>query len=353
MLEIPHLTNGVNMKYIYNNIKDQQKNHNKIRTNGTNESIHLSPILASRMFIPRVKGYDTDIVVNDSDRRTNNETISYSSPPLDLARDFPLFSIVVSKLQRSRTSSFILTEFEIYKALDIKREKIISESFCNNFNKLKNSNIKINIENENNEIIKSYSTNLVIDWDWDSEEKCFMFQMNDIFLEFFIEETHYERIYADKFKSLKNGHAKALYLYLETMKFKNQRSTNFNEDSQLKKRYGKNIKRNADKNSKLKPALEKLKEQGVIYEYFRYKSKNENYSMCKIYRNEESFVLDNAESNKEMYAEKFARLEVEENERIKEHNNSKGIIVPIPIDFQKPIDLDDPFEDEFDNPYFG
>ena len=338
------------MNSIYNNNKSQQKNiesKNRIKTNSPNESIHLSLILASDMFIPRVKGYDTDkIITSQLKERIYKEFISYSCPPLDVARDFPLFSIIVSKFQRTRESSFILTEFEIYKALGIKREKIISESFCNNFKKLKKSEIKIEIKNK--EITKLYEASLIIDFDWDSEEKCFMFQMNDIFLEFFIEDAQYERIYADKFKSLKSGYSKVLYLFLETMKFKYQRSTVFNEDSQLKERFGNNIKRNADKNAKLKSALKQLKEQGIVYEYSRFKSQNENNPLCKIYRDKESFDLDNIDANKEKIKENYALLEAEK--RIKDHNENKNIIIPIPLEVAEPMSFAQVSDWENDHP---
>tara|TARA_B110000211_G_C14032551_1_gene532886 strand:- start:276 stop:1304 length:1029 start_codon:yes stop_codon:yes gene_type:complete len=342
------------MNSIYNNNKSQQKNienKNRIRTNSYNESIHLSLILASNIFIPRTKGYGTNVIVNSFHKRTDFERISCITPPLDTARDFPLFSIVVSKFQREKTSSFILTEFEIYKALDIKREKIITEGFYeNNFKKLKDSEVTLMETNKNGEVIKSYSTSLIIDFDWDSEAECFMFQMDNIFLEFFIEEFQYERIYADKFKSLKNGHAKALYLYLETMKFKNQRWVSFNEDTQFKERFCKNINRNADKNSSLKRALERLKAKGMIYEYLRYKSQNENNPLCKIYRDKESFDFDTLDRNKEKIQENFDRLE-KNKKLIDDHNESIGKIVPIPPEVAKPTYFEQIFDWENEHPF--
>jgi len=373
MLEIAHLKHGDKMNSIYNNNKNQQKveknvQHN-IKTNNYNESIHLSLILASNIFIPRSKGYPIDQTISGFLERTKDETISYRTPPLDLLTHFPLFSIVISKYQREKTSSFILSENEIYNALDRSREVVKSRGYCTRFNKLKESEITIEIEI--NGEIKKYTTNLILDFDWDEEDECFIFQMNEIFLSFFIEGAQYERIYADKYLSLGSGYAKALYLYFETMKFKNNLWAKFNENTKLKERFGNNIKRNADKNNKLKDALINLKQEDVIFEYFRYKSKNEKEPICKVYRDGDSFIRDceirdKKKHDKEILRKKshykkirdkkmqerdYAKHQKETNQRIIDHNNSDGISVPIPSDFYKPIDFDDSFEGEFDHPF--
>lgn len=372
MLEIAHLKYGAKMNNIYNNNKNQQKVEkniqHKIKTNDSNESIHLSLILASNIFIPRSKGYPINQTINGFLKRTNDEKITYCTPPLDLLTDFPLFSIVISKYQREKTSSFILSENEIYNALGRDRELVKSRGYCTRFNKLKESEITIEIKN--NGEIKEYTTNLILDFDWDEEDECFIFQMNEIFLSFFI-EAQYERIYADKFKSLGSGYAKALYLYFETMKFKNNLWVKFNENKKLIERFGNNLALKSDKNRKLKEALIKLKQEDVIFEYFRYKSKDDKEPMCKIYRDGESFVfdcdirdkkkrdkelLDKELLNKKEYYKKIRDKKMQErnnekqqkesNQRIIDHNNSDGIIIPIPTDFNKPIDFNDSFDGE-------
>ena len=312
MLEIPHLKHGAKMNNIYNNNKNQQKVEknvqHEIKTNNSNESIHLSLILASNIFIPRSKGYPIDQTINGFLKRTDGERISYRTPPLDLLTDFPLFSIVISKYQREKASKFILTEYEIYKALGRDKETITSTGYCTRFKKLKESEITIEVKTKG--IIKKYATNLIIDFDWDEEGECFIFQMNDMFLSFFIEGAQYERIYADKYKSLGSGYAKALYLYFETMKFKNNLWAKFNENTKLKERFGNNIKRNADKNSKLKKALLDLKQKDIIFEYFSYKSKNDGEQICKVYRDGDSFVFDSERRDKKKNDEQFIDTEL-------------------------------------------
>jgi hypothetical protein len=358
------------MHNIYNNNKNQQKleknTQKKIRTNNSNESIHLSLVLASEIFIPRAKGYPIDEIVTGELKRTESEHISYRTPPLDILTDFPLFSIVVSKFQREKTSSFILTEYEIYNALGRNREQTTSKGYSTCFDKLKESEINLEIKTEGQ--IKNYKTNLIMDWDWDSKGKCFMFQMNEIFLDFYIEGAQYERIYADKYKSINSGYAKALYLYLETMKFKNNLWVKFNENEKLKKRFGNNIKRNADKNRKLKEALLILKREDVIFEYFSYKSKVDGQRICKIYRDGDSFihdskirdqkkhdkeVLDKEMRNKDsrnkkirdknMHERNYTEHQKKLRQRIIDHNNKDDIIIPIPLEFEQPINFDESF----------
>ena len=98
--------------------------------------------------------------------------------------------------------------------------------------------------------------------------------------------------------------------------------------------------------------------------------------MCKIYRDRESFIFDcdirdkkkrdkelldkeihNKKAHykkirdKKMHERKNAERQKEINQRIIDHNNSDGIIIPIPTDFNKPIDLNDSLEGDFDHPF--
>lgn len=325
------------------------KNNNKIQTNCPNESIHLSLVIASTLFLQRPKPYKEDIIEEGLLKRTDYEKISFTSQSLDLYWDFPLFSIVVSKFQREKTNSFLLNEFEIYTSIKTPKDRIPLKRLRKKFDKLKNSEITIEITNNGETEI--YTANLIEDWKWDDKEKYFMFQMNDIFSSFFIKNAQYERIYADKYKSLGKGYASGLYLYLETMKFKNNRWVKFNEKKKLLKRFGNNIKGNSARNRKLSEALETLKKKDVIYEYFRFKSKIDGYPICKIYRDKDSFILDYAERNKEKIKENYALLEDENMKRIKDHNEHEDIIIPIPPEFAKPLNFEEPLQGGLDHPF--
>lgn len=324
------------------------KNNNKIQTNCPNESIHLSLVIASTIFLQRPKGYTEDIIESGELERTNNETIYFNSQSLDLFWDFPLFSIIVSKFQRKKTNSFLLNEFEIYKSIQTPKDTLKPKKLREKFDKLKNSEITIEIKKGGNKEV--YRASLIEDWKWDDKSKAFIFQMNDIFSSFFIKNAQYERIYADKFKSLGKGYASGLYLYLETMKFKYNRWVKFNENGKILERFGNNLKGTSARNKKFKIALNRLKDNEVIYEYFRYKSKIDGQPICKIYRDKESFDNDNLDRNKNKIEENYARLE-ENKKLINEHNESKGKIVPIPLEFAEPLDFEEPLQGGFDHPF--
>lgn len=265
-------------------------NKNQINSNSSNESIHLSLILASNIFLQRPNGYDQNIIEKGFLKRTVGENISFRTHSLDLLWDFRIFSIIISKFQRQRDSSFVLYEEEIYKSLKTKKSVLPLDSLCSRLDKLRKSTVNITIGSGDDQ--DKYDAPLVVDWDRDDVEKCFMLQVAPIFSKFYIKNAQYERIYLDTFKSLKGCYARALYLLLATLKFKHSRSIRLDEKDKLIRRFGTNISGNSSKNIKLVRALESLKNVGVIYEYKRYKSPNNGRSICQIYRDRDSFRAD-------------------------------------------------------------
>ncbi len=294
-------------------------NKNQISSNSTNESIHLSLILASNIFLQRPNGYDQNIMEKGFLKRTVGENISFRTQSLDLLWDFRIFSIIISKFQRQRDSSFVLYEEEIYKSLKTKKSVLPLDSLCTRLDKLKKSTVNITIGAGDDQ--DKYDAPLVVDWDRDDVERCFMFQLAPIFSKFYIKKAQYERIYLDTFKSLKGCYARALYLLLATLKFKHSRSVRFDEKDKLIRRFGDNISGNSSRNYKLVKALDSLKSVGVIYEYERYTSADTGRSICQIYLDEYKYKADKNDkaetADEENFLDSIMHINADVNEIIK------------------------------------
>ncbi len=294
-------------------------NKNEINTNSTNESIHLSLILASNIFIQRPKGYDQNIIEKGFFKRTIKENITFKSQSLDLFWDFRIFSIIISKFQRQQDSSFVIYDKEIYKYLDTRKSVLPIDSMCFRLTKLKNTTVNLTIGNDANQV--SYDAPLIVEWARDEVEKCFMFQVAPIFSKFHIKNAQYERIYLNTFMSLNGCYARGLYLLLATLKFKNSTSVRFDEKDKLIRRFGTNISGNSSRNYKLVKALESLKSIGVIYEYDRYNSTDTGRSICQIYIDEHKYKAEKNDKvevdDEENFLDSIMRINADDNEIIK------------------------------------
>jgi len=258
------------------------------------ESLQLSSLIFAPIFMPRKTGYSKS---KEEDKlkftlsRTKYEEISYDGYPLDLAEDFPLFSVLVSHVQKHNNVEVVMTENEIFKALNKAKRETNRNSLEAKIDKFKKCNIKIERFDDENNKTRYINTSLVLEADWKRDEGVISFTLSKHFLPANSEETDFELIDLRFYKEFKKEYEKAAFLYLETKKFKKQKTVHLNVNDFVL-RVAPNLKKNKEKNRKLKTALESLKEKGYINTYKFYSSTVQGIKMVSIEKNHKYYNLE-------------------------------------------------------------
>lgn len=266
----------------------------KLYVNKLTDSIQLTSLLFAPIFSARPPKYDEEKEVEINLRRTKNETIYYKGRLLDTIKDFPLFSLLVSKLQKinqnlpdntPKVMEFEVTEIEIFKTLGVQIRKSNIDRFEKRLDKFKASDICIKIFNDDQVCIRKIKTSLVLKYDWKKENKIIHFTMDYDFLPENENSTGIDREFIDlrAYGLISTGYAKSLFLYLETKKFGNQEYVRHVKES-LINRMSMNLQTNRERNRALKASLIELQRVGYIKKYYPDKSKDTHEPIIMIAR---------------------------------------------------------------------
>lgn len=267
----------------------------KLYVNKLTESIQLTSLLFAPIFSARPPKYDEEKIVEINLRRTKTETIHYKGRLLDTIKDFPLFSLLVSKLQKinqnlpedaPRIMEFEMTEVEVFKTLGVQIRKSNIDLFEKRLDKFKASEICIKRFNDDQVCIRKIKTSLVLKYDWKKENKIIHFTMDYDFLPKGKNSTDIDREFIDLrvYDSINTGYAKSLFLYLETKKFTDQEYVRHSKES-LINRIAMNVKTNRERNRALTASLEELVRVGYLKKYYPDKSKDTFEPVIMIARN--------------------------------------------------------------------
>lgn len=267
----------------------------KLYVNKLTDSIQLTSLLFAPIFSARPPKYDEEKIVEINLRRTKTETIYYKGRLLDTKKDFPLFSLLVSKLQKinqnlredaPRIMEFEMTEVEVFKTLGVQIRKSNIDLFEKRLDKFKASEICIKIFNDDQVCIRKIKTSLVLKYDWKKENKIIHFTMDHDFLPKGNNSTDIDREFIDLrvYELINTGYAKSLFLYLETKKFSEQEYVRHVKES-LINRIAMNVKTNRERNRALTASLEELVRVGYLKKYYPDKSKDTYEPVIMIARN--------------------------------------------------------------------
>ena len=130
---------------------------------------------------------------------------------------------------------------------------------------------------------KIVNTSLILKSKWDRVARRIYFIVDPEFWSLELKSASKELINLQHFNIIKTGYAKALFLFLETKKFKNQKSIQFRKQD-LIDRFSINIKSNKEKNRELKNALGALCNASYLSKYSFYKSSIKHIQMVEIKR---------------------------------------------------------------------
>ena len=222
--------------------------------------------------------------------RTKNERIVYKGLKLDVANDFPLFAIFISKYQQSKKFTIKLTEKEFFDALELptKRrdnaKKAVLEARLNRF---RFCNVDLyyyeNHRINDSDWVDTRSFPLFVLMDWNREIKTIEVKLHSQIGNIATVSFSKELIDLSKLRQLKTQYAKSIYLYLQTRKFKKQKKAVYHDIDQMLERFGKSNMLKKEKKRKLKLAMEHLKTVGFIkkYEFIKLPS---NIEKCVVYK---------------------------------------------------------------------
>jgi hypothetical protein len=267
----------------------------KLYVNKLTDSIQLTSLLFAPIFSARPPKYDEEKIVEINLKRTKTETIYYKGRLLDTIKDFPLFSLLVSKLQKinqnlpedaPRIMEFEMTEVEVFKTLGVQIRKSNIDLFEKRLDKFKASDVCIKIFNDDQVCIRKLKTSLVLKYDWKKENKIIRFTMDHDFLPKGKNSTDIDREFIDLrvYDLINTGYAKSLFLYLETKKFSEQEYVRHVKES-LINRIAMNVKTNRERNRALTASLEELVRVGYLKKYYPDKSKDTYEPVIMIARN--------------------------------------------------------------------
>ena len=255
------------------------------------KSLQLASLIHAPVFATmgyKNKEEDSQIIQYDLNR-TKNERIVYKGLKLDVANDFPLFAIFISKYQQSKNFTIKLTEKELFDALEIstkRRDKAKKDVLEARLDRLRFCNVDLyyyesNRENDLDWVDKK-SFPLFALMRWNREMKTIEVKLSSEIGNISTNSFSKELIDLTKLRRLRTQYAKSIYLYLQTRKFKNQGNAVYHNIDQMLERFGKSHMVKKEKKRKLKLAMEHLKTVGFIKNYEFIKSKY-NIEKCKVY----------------------------------------------------------------------
>jgi hypothetical protein len=262
----------------------------KIEIKSDIQSFQLSSLIHAPIFVPTSsKNCFSKEFIEVCIDRTKDERIKFRGLQLDLSYDFQLFSIVVSRLQQTDNVNITLTEKELFKALGLpakKKEKSKKDILELRFKKLLDCKIELDefgicpISGMRG-TVNWLCFNLLNSIQWNRSLGIIFIEVNKHLRLIRTEDFHQELININKLNKIKTQYARALYLYLQTKKFRNQIAVDHRLD-QLITRFNTPNMLLKEQKRKVKVSLQELKEKRFIADFYFYKSKVQEIDMCKI-----------------------------------------------------------------------
>lgn len=270
-----------------------ENNIKKIKITRPTESLQLSSLLFAPIFVPRKTGYSAELQDKSSItfRRTQQEEITFEGLPLDLMEDFPLFSVLVGEVQKQNKHEVEISEKVLFDSLNKTKCETNRVALESRIEKLKNSKIKIERFDLEGNKSRYFSTNLVFELDWLRDKETIKYSLSKHFLQKHSSETHFELIDLRLYKDFKTQYERAFFLYLETKKFKKQKTVDLLVD-ELFKRVTPNVTKNKEKMRKLKLVLSSMQTKGYIRNFDFFDSSVQKIKMLKIEKNHNYHMLE-------------------------------------------------------------
>lgn len=254
----------------------KQKKTKTIFINKNTESLQLSSILYSPIFSVNNHKINPEFekIVKYEVQRTKFERIHYSGVELNVHDDFPLFAIIISKYNQTKNHDIEIHENEIFDVLKLSmksRDKAKRNVLIRRIERLENFKLQMKYyPNGDSENINDFSTRkaftLFTKTEYDIKKKTFSVSLNKAFTDVSILNFEEELIDLDQFYEIKSHYAKALYLLMQTKKHKGQEII-YIDLKTLVDRFGNSNMVEKEKKSKVKFALNILKEMGHICDF--------------------------------------------------------------------------------------
>lgn len=240
----------------------------KLFINNHRETAHYSCLLFAPIFMPIAKGCARKHIKINELKRTKLENISYNGEQLDINLDFKLYSLIASRVQQQQSTKISFTERQlIVLGLKRKLESQLKQKVENRLGALQKAQFQINRFDEHSNKLTGRYTSLIKSFDWNYRKKQINIEVDEDLANLSVSYYSKEKIYIDIVNQLRTDHEKALFLYLETRKFKgNKKGVNHNFDY-LISRVAPNYKSKNDQRKALLKAIKSLSTIGYINTY--------------------------------------------------------------------------------------
>jgi len=258
---------------------------NEIFINKIRESLQFSSLIYSPIFMPTARKEEkVKEKVKVEIKRTNWEEIIYEGELLNLGFDFELFSIIVSKAQQCQSTSIVLTERElIVKGLKDKISTKLKKRILKRLEEFQSFKLKINRFHEDGTIHTAIRALFIKDIIWDKDNNLFNIEVSKHFMSCDISGLPKELILLDDFKAFDKEQERALFLYLETKKFKNKRRTQkvvTHHVDELIARVCPNYKNYNDAKDAVTDVLKTMVRAGYLKEFTFSKRESDDKPLC-------------------------------------------------------------------------
>ncbi|MCI2964734.1 hypothetical protein MO387_16795 [Shewanella sp. N2AIL] len=230
------------------------------------ESMQLSSIIHAPIFA--TSNYNVEEksrkLVSYEVSRTKYERIIYNGLELNASDDFPLFAIIVSKYQQSKKFSITLTDKELFEALKLSkasRTEAKRKVLVKRIKRLEFCHVELFYYKSGCDDVDKYSTRLSFplfeSTFYDTDTKEIKIELSRKLGVIATAEFSEELIDLTVYYKIKTQYAKAVYLFLQTKKFKNQ-SCFYVDLHKFLERFGHSNMETREKKRKLKIALDQL-----------------------------------------------------------------------------------------------
>jgi hypothetical protein len=265
------------------------KKSNQLFVNNLKESIQLSSLIYSPIFMPRGNGKTRNKLKIDDLKVTKYERVDYDGYELDLELDFKLYAVIIARAQMEGQSNITFTERQLMKiALNDKISTPLKLKIEKSLAAFQNSQLTIRKYNDKEEHIETLITSIIKKAKWLPKEHIYYIEVDEEIINRRTDFYSKEKIYLDILLNLKGQHIKALFLYLETRKFNNKMNNvngvNHNQ-KYLFSRVCPNYKNKEDKKKALKSALTTLKEIGYLRSFEERKSDFDEIPFWVVFMN--------------------------------------------------------------------
>uniref|UniRef100_UPI004047973C hypothetical protein n=1 Tax=Shewanella baltica TaxID=62322 RepID=UPI004047973C len=230
------------------------------------ESMQLSSIIHAPIFATSNYKVDENSrgLVSYDISRTKNERVVYNGLELNASDDFPLFAIIISKYQQSKKFSISLTNKELFEALKLSkasRTEAKRKVLVKRIKRLEFCHVELFFYKDGCDDVDKYTTRLSFplfqSTFYDTETKEIKIELSRKLGVIATADFSEELIDLTVYYKIKTQYAKAVYLYLQTKKFKRQ-SCFYVDLYKFLERLGHSKMENREKKRKLKIALEQL-----------------------------------------------------------------------------------------------